>query len=185
MKKQTRVALAVLVVLCAYLGCRGIHWGIPTARRFTPLSIDEYTPFLAMKNMHPGQLDLNPHYFNDPTFFYYQVGVAFQIASWLHLVKLSPDQGFYLTHPNEYAKLYVIGRAVVVAYAMMETIMMFLIGRHISKSDLGGLLTALFYVVCPLTVVSMHLIDVGIPVSFWLSATFYCLLRAINAEKEV
>jgi hypothetical protein len=181
--RTTSWILAFLLLLSAGLRFYGNHWGLPNRERFTTLYIDEYTPLHWLSRMDVKKLDFNPRDFREPTFYYYQVGAALQLASWTGRVHLSKDQGAYLDHPEEYAKLYYIGRGLTALYGIALTALLFFIGRRIGGSDLHGLLAAGFYAVTPLAVLSAHVLDLGVPVAFWLGLTFFFLIKALQDRR--
>src|SRR6185312_4259126 len=174
--------LGLIVLLGLALRVQGIHWGLPRADRFTPLYHDEYTVLHALSGMKPARGDFNPHYFTDPTFFYYQVGALLKAASFFHQADLQTRQRYYLQNPGRYARLYVIGRGAVVFYGIASIVLLFFLGRQLTHSDAGGLLAAMFYAVIPLSVISCHVMEVAVPVSFWIGTCVYCLLKSLHGR---
>lgn len=172
--------LLLLFTLSTSLGLRlwGIHWGLPTQDRFTTLYVDEYTPLWVLHKMNPSHGDFNPHYSHNPTFFYYQVGAALAISQKLGYLTLNGEKSYYLDHPEEYAKLYLIGRLLCVAYGVAVTLVLFFLGEKISKGNAwAGLGVAFLHAVLPISVIQSHVIDTSIPASFWLAVTFLLLLQ--------
>jgi hypothetical protein len=184
LQSKTVKLLLLILLLGAGLRFTGNRWGLPNEHRFTTLYVDEYTPLHWLSRMHPRQLDFNPHDFRVPTFFYYQIGAALQLASTLKQVTITSDQTYYLQHPGEYARLYLTGRTLTALYGITLIVLMFFLGKKISGSEEGGLLDALFYAVVPLAVVSCHVIDVGVPVSFWLGLCFLSLISAADTPRS-
>ena len=178
---RTFVCLLLILGGAVFVRVWGLRWGVPTAARFTTLYVDEYTPVHVLSQMNPRRLQFNPHYFTDPTFFYYQLGAVYQAASWLHVFKVASDQTYYLSHPDDYAALYWLGRLWVTMYGLGLTLVIFFLGRRIGGTDMHGLLSALFYALTPLAALSCHVVDVGVPAAFWLGAAFLGLLVALDS----
>ena len=177
-----RILLGAIVLASLWLRLWGISWGLPNKDRFTTLYVDEYTTFWILSHMNPSHGDFNPRYGHNPTFFYYQVGASLFIASKLGIAPLRNEKDYYLVHPDQYGKLYLVGRLLCVAYGVAATLVFYFLGKRLSGQEMGGLLSSLFYALIPISAISSHVIDVGVPVTFWLALSFWGFLEGFKAR---
>ncbi len=181
--ERTYRASSSFLVISVFFRCWGLKWGLPRQERFTTLYVDEYTPLWVLHQMDPRHGDFNPHYSHNPTFFYYQIGVALALASKSGFLSLGNDKASYLQHPEQYARLYLAARLLCVVYGVAMTLLLFFLGRRITASDAGGLLTSLFYAVIPVSAIQCHVIDTSVPGSFWVALSFLWLLKSLDTHE--
>ena len=91
---------------------------------------DEYVVLKSISNMRPGRWDFDPRFFAWPNFFIYLVAVVLKLASLLGLVTLRPDLGFYYEHPDQIARLYLVGRLMVCAFAAGAVVAVYFLGKR-------------------------------------------------------
>jgi 4-amino-4-deoxy-L-arabinose transferase-like glycosyltransferase len=178
------LGLGAVLAVAAFLRLWGISWGLPNSDRFTTLYADEYNAIMAVSRMNPARLDFNPQYFDNPTFYYYQVGAAIAVGALLGQIPLSADRSAYLKNPDIYAKMFLAARLVVVVYGLLITALIVLIAARLSTSWPLGLLAGLFYAMTPMPVLSCHTGDPGVPAAFWIAASFFCCLVALDRDSR-
>ncbi len=183
--KSTRSVLCLLLLIVLAGGglrLRGLAWGVPNSIRHTPLYVDEYSHLWMLGRMNPARFNFNPHHFIDPSFLTYQYGIVLKVLSAAGKIHLTSDKDYYLRFPGEYAKLYMAGRGILVAYGTGLILLVFFIARRLTGSDAAALASAFFYALSPLAIISCYVIDIGVSVSFWLGVSFYFLLKAVQEE---
>ncbi|MEW6556597.1 MAG: glycosyltransferase family 39 protein [Elusimicrobiota bacterium] len=101
----------------------------------------------------------------------------------LGLLTLSQSKQFYLYHPEEYAKIYLVGRLLVSAMGVLTVYFVYLIGKKF-YSERVGLLAGAFLSIVPLNVVCSHYMEPGVAVTFWLTLTMFFSLSIIHTGKQ-
>ena len=71
---------------------------------------DEMITFRALSQMRPGERKLDPKLYQYGGLWVYPVGALLKAASVLRLVRVQSDLAYYLDHPEEFAKFYVVAR---------------------------------------------------------------------------
>jgi 4-amino-4-deoxy-L-arabinose transferase-like glycosyltransferase len=166
------VALAVRLV--------GIGWGLPNLQHAYPYNPDEWTPMQAFRNMHPRQLDFNPHYFDNPTLFYYMIGAS---TFALHLaggVKIDGDEAFYFQHPEHLARILLLGRLLAALFGVATVWLTYLLARRLGLSRGASGLAASLLALHPSHVVHSHFMTVNTAVTCWTTATFVLVARWVK-----
>jgi len=173
MKKK--LLLAAIVVLGMFLRGQVIKWGLPDKEHFCLFDSDEYTAIMLLEHMEPKKLNFFPYYpyakmFPDPVFHYYVVGAAEMVASKLGYVVITKDKGFYLNHPDIYARLFIVGRLLSFVMGLLTIILVYVFGKSM-YGEATGLLAAFFLSIMPLHVVYAAVLNVAEPVAMWLALT--------------
>ncbi|MCG3137379.1 MAG: hypothetical protein HJJLKODD_01223 [Phycisphaerae bacterium] len=115
---------------------------------------DEMITFRAIARMHPSTGQFDPQMYQYGGLFIYPIAAAAQLAGWVGLVQLG-DTDFFLQHPGEFAKLYLVGRYYVIFWGMIGLWVIYALGRQL-HSDRAGLLAALLFTLLPITVALSH-----------------------------
>jgi len=68
----------------------------------------------AISKMNPSRLDFNPRFYRYGGSYIYALAGIYFVCSKIGLLTLSTDTTYYLSHPDEMAKFYIIGRALSV-----------------------------------------------------------------------
>lgn len=145
---------------------------------------DEEYVIKRLSCMDPSKLDFNPHAFIYPTFFLYMIGIVIKIASLFGFIILKSDINFYLLHPEEFAKFYIVGRAIAAIMGVFIVYLTYLLGKKVYNGE-TGLICALFITLCPVFVVNAHYVKVDVPTTFWfiLSILFSIYILKSNEIK--
>ena len=73
----------------------------------------------SLAGMKPGQLQLDPKLYQYGGLWVYPVGALLKVGSILGFIKLTPDLAFYLDHPEEFARFYVVARLYSAAWGVV------------------------------------------------------------------
>jgi len=136
---------------------------------------DEYVIFKTLANMNPGERDLDPKFYAWPSFFIYLVAAALKLCSLVGLVHLSTDIRHYFEHPGDMARMYVVGRALVVCFGAGTVALMYLVGARL-RSRRCGWVAALALLASPAFVINIHYMTADLPMLFLAVLTvLFCL----------
>lgn len=143
---------------------------------------DEELILKYLSHMHPRRFDFDTKNYIYAPFFSYQVGLGIFLGALLHRFPLKQDIFFYLKNPDDFAKLYLTGRYVIILFALLTILFVYLIGRRIYNERVG-ILSSLFLAVAPLFVMQSHFIKPDIPAVFWVTLSFYFALSIIETKR--
>jgi 4-amino-4-deoxy-L-arabinose transferase-like glycosyltransferase len=119
-----------------------------------------------------GEGDLNPHFFNYPSFHLYLLffcyGLYYVIGQIFGIFTNPTDfQELYYSDPTSF---YLIGRLLTVVFSVTTIVIVYYIGKILCNKRLG-LVAACFLTVTPLHVSCSHFATVDVPVTFWITLT--------------
>lgn len=135
--------------------------------------------------------DLNPHWFDYPTFFYY-LNAALYIPYYLVFRLLGHLQSPQDIPPlvavvmgSAFAPapgLVIMGRLLTILVSLGCVVVAYLIARRVSgsPSSLAGLLAALFVAVAPIAIYNARFITPDTFVTFWVMLTIYAALGVLD-----
>ena len=177
-------ALFLIILLGAGLRLYGIWWGLPTQQQYhKSFHPDEARKLHAIMGMSLSRLDLNPHWYSKATLQFYVIGAVLKAASVFDVVTLRGYQ-FYVEHPTELAKLYLLGRLVTVFMSLLSIFLVFVIGSKLYYRPVG-LLAALLLSVLPSDVINSHYMKADVPQTFWLLVTVVCAIQIWRSKKRI
>lgn len=178
------IVLLLIILLAASLRLYGIWWGLPTEQHYhQAFHPDEAYKLHVIMGMSLSKLDLNPHWFIKGTMQFYVIGAVLKVASVFDVVRLR-EQQFYVNHPSELSKLYLLGRLVTVFMSLLTISLVFIIGSKLYNKEVG-LLAALLLSVLPLDVVNSHYMKTDVPQTFWLLVTVVCAIQIWRSKKGI
>ncbi len=117
---------------------------------------DEMITMMALAGMRPGQFDFDPRLYQYGGLFIYPVGALIKLCGVLGLIDVRGDPVFFLDHPDEFGKFYIVSRAYSAAWGVVGVFVVFAIARHIGGSSQGGLLAALLFTLMPVVICVSH-----------------------------
>jgi|APSaa5957512622_1039677.scaffolds.fasta_scaffold14486_2 hypothetical protein len=168
--------MGLALILGAGLALRlwGISFGLPNLH----CRPDEST--LVNKALAIGSGDLNPHFFNYPSFHFYVLACIygfFFLCGWASgaFTGIADFQHLFFTDPSVF---YIIGRIFSALLGSGSVGVIYLIGRRL-ENERTGLLAAFFLSLAFLHVRDSHFLTVDIP------ATFYMLLGCLFALRHL
>ncbi len=188
-RKQEILLLCCIFLLGLSLRFTGLNWGIPaydaeTARTLPGMRIsyhmDEDNYLWQLTRIRPQALDFFVSDFHRGTLQYYLVEMALLAAEFLGFLSSPWRESFISFRPDEYARLFVVGRAVSVLLGSCSIFLVYSIGKRMFGSR-AGIWAGLILSLLPLHVVNSHFLSSDITMVFFLLIAFYGLL--ITLEK--
>lgn len=116
---------------------------------------DEMITMMALAGMRPGRLELDPRLYQYGGLFIYPVGALIGLGGVLGLLDVRQDVAFYLDHPDEFAKFYVVARGYAAAWGLLGVLVVFAIARRLGGDRAAGW-AALLFVGLPVVVCMAH-----------------------------
>jgi Dolichyl-phosphate-mannose-protein mannosyltransferase len=183
-----RLVTALLVlVLAAGLGLRlvGIGWGVPREPHFRNYFQDERFVLGLLFRMNPARLDLDPHYYINPTLHYHTLLRTLQAATLLGLeLKLPVNEDSHFKpsamQGETYTALFLIGRLLTVVESLLTILLLFFIGRRL-YDEKAGLFAAAMMAVNYACMYQAHFLTTDAPAQFWLVLAL-CLIVRLRDE---
>lgn len=207
MISSTKRVVILIIILLAGLSLRvyGINYSLPTQERMNyyfsegvekapPDKLyvtgmlgtahpDEVDMLGVISNMNPSKLDFNPHFFYyGGCLHFFTMALFLKIASLFNLFILTPIKEFYFLNPGEYARMYLVGKTMVIIFAILSIFMAYLLGKSLYGKK-TGILSALFIAIFPWHVLLSHFMIPDVPVTFWATLTIYCCINLIRTNK--
>jgi len=93
---------------------------------------DEMITMMALAGMRPSRLDLDPRLYQYGGLFIYPVGALIKLCGLLGLIDVRNDVVFYLDHPDEFGKFYIVARAYSAAWGLIGVLVVFGIARRVA-----------------------------------------------------
>ncbi len=181
------VWLAVVLLAAAALRFPAVFWKLPgETTQLNTYNSDEYTILVSIQAMDPARLDFNPVSEKDPlalsggtfhTYFYAAVLKALSLSGWL---ELTTDKGFYYSHPEEWARFYIAGRALSAVFGLLTIWLIYLLGRR-TYGETAGVFAALLLAVAPSHIVYSAYMVKNVPETFWAALSLYFLWKAAES----
>ncbi len=170
---------AQILVLALALGLRltGLGMGLPDARHAQTYNPDEWTPLKAFEQMRPRQLDFNPHYFDNPTLFYYMVGATVGAGAATGWIRVDGDEAYYFAHPEQVGRIILLGRALAVLFGVLGVWLTYRLARAAGLERGWSTVAMLLMAVHPSHVVHSHFLTVNTAVTFWTVLAFLGMER--------
>jgi len=179
--------LTAIVAIALGLRFYGMNWGLP-------LVYEEAYPFKKAWDMWgwgpDAGLDMNPHFFNYPTFFFYVqfVGqaITFGLLRLLHL--LAPEHAWGITSSLDIRALYTLdktpfylmGRGISVLFAAATVVVTWKIGRRVSGVAAAAV-AALLVALNQFHISKSQVIEVDVPLTLFVLLTWLFSLRILEA----
>ncbi len=116
---------------------------------------DEMIVMRALGGMNPSQLRLDPRLYQYGGLFIYPVGALLKLCGAVGLIDVRGDVAFYLDHPDEFGKFYVVARAYSAMWGFVMALSAFAVARRLA-GDMAGLAAAALVVLMPVTVCMAH-----------------------------
>ncbi len=144
---------------------------------------DEMITMMALAGMRPGQLQLDPRLYQYGGLFIYPVGALIKLCGMLGLIDVRSDVVFYLDHPDEFGKFYIVARGYSAAWGALGVVLVFGIARRL-RGDGVGLLAALLFALLPVVACMSHEGKPHLPGAVLMLAAVYFAMRWIAQAQE-
>jgi len=204
-KSKKFFLLFVILLIALSLRVYGINYSLPTEERMNyyfpgglqDASHDQMNVFCMLgtafpdeadmlgiiSHMNPSKLDFNPHHFAyGGCLHFFTTALLLKIASLLNLIILTPIKKFYFINPQEFAKMLLVGRAMIVMFGVASVYMVYRIAKSL-YDEKTGILSALFLSILPIHVLLSYIMIPDIPVIFWMILALYCCINLFRTKK--
>ncbi len=189
LKNSSILFLVVVLTLAAYLRFGGFNWGLPQKPYWRAGYQDE--PFVMGLILRMSASDYNLHYFINPSFHYYTLFFAINIANALgyidnfeYPVLLNID-GLPIEKVclRDYEKMFIVSRLISVIEGILTVLLVYLIGTKLYNKR-AGLLAMLIFSIMPTHVFQSHFFVVDCPAVFWSMLAFLYLV-GLQSRKAI
>ncbi len=144
---------------------------------------DEMITFRALSRMKPRHLDFDPQFFQYGGLWVYPVGILLKIASMLRLITLNSDVTWYLDHPEQFGRFYVVARCYCAVWGLLGVLIVYAIGKEWTGKSFVGILAALFYATTPVVVNAAHEAKPHLPGAVLILAAVWTAMRFVRTGK--
>jgi hypothetical protein len=118
---------------------------------------DEMITMMSLASMHPGRGDLDPKLYQYGGLWVYPVGVLLRLASLTGAIHLTTDLAWYLDHPEDFGRFYVVARLYVVAWGLVGVWAAFALVRRLTSGSCAAAAAAAgCYIFMPVVVNMAH-----------------------------
>jgi len=155
-------------------------WGLPDGTHVQSYHPDEQNTTYSLRNMRPKELDFNPRFFGNPTFYTYQVGALALAASSTGWVPREMSEDFWLAHPQAVRRFYILGRSLSFVYALLSVYFVYAVTRRVGGHRQAALLAAAAFAALPVTAVHSHYMTVNAASVFWCLVAAFFAVGIIN-----
>jgi hypothetical protein len=149
---------------------------------------------MALAGMKPGELHFDPRLYQYGGLFIYPVGALIKLCDVLGLIEVRSDLVYYLDHPDEFGKFYIVARLYSAAWGLLGVFVVFAIARRLgcdpsqspvaTRLDIAPLLAAAFFGLMPVVVCMSHEAKPHLPGAVLMLAAVYFGIRAVQATKH-
>jgi hypothetical protein len=152
-------------------------------RRFRLYSCqpDEMITFRSLSRMKPGRGDLDPRFYQYGGLWVYIVGGLLKLASLLGLVTLRPDLAFYLDHPEQFARLYIVARLYAAAWGVAGVVVVYALAVEWTGKSIAAMTAALLYATMPVVVNMAHEAKPHLPGTVLTLAAVWAAMRYVRS----
>jgi hypothetical protein len=149
------------------------------ARRYRLFSYqpDEMVTFMALAGMRGGSFD--PRMYQYGGLWIYPVGGLLKIASKLHLITVKPDLNYYLDHPEEFGRFYIVARVYSGLWGLVGIWAIFRLATRCSDKLIVHAAAAACFLLMPIVINGTH------EAKPHLAGMVLILLTALAATKYV
>ena len=174
---MSRLAWVAVLALALALRAVGLGFGLPDREHAYPYNPDEWTPMQALQRMEPRRLDFNPHYFDNPTLFYYMIGGTAFAAGRAGWVRVDGDERFYFDHPEHLWRILALGRGLAVVFGVATVWLTYRLAGALGLGRGASALASVLLAVHPSHVIHSHFMTVNTAVTFWTTAAMILVVR--------
>lgn len=179
-ERMRRTYWAMGGVLALALGVRvlGLDWGLPQV-------YEEAYPFKRSWPMWgwgpDASLDLNPHFFNYPTLYFYVQfigqGLLYVVLRVFGVVDSVLD--YRVLYALDKTPFYLMGRSLTVLFAAGTVLVTYRLGAHV-RGFTAGVVAALLVAVNHVHITKSQVIEVDVPLTFFLVTCVYFCVRILS-----
>ncbi len=152
---------------------------------------DEMITMMALAGMSPGRFDFDPRLYQYGGLFIYPVGVLLKLCDVLGLIDVRSDVVYYLDHPEEFGKFYIVARAYAAAWGVLGMFIVFAVTRRLAAdgaaASIGvgaGLIAALLFTLMPVVVCMAHEGKPHLPGAVLMLAAVWFAMRHLDRRRR-
>ncbi|MFA7232409.1 MAG: phospholipid carrier-dependent glycosyltransferase, partial [Victivallaceae bacterium] len=142
---------------------------------------DEFHVFKAIAKMKK-ERTLNPGYYIYGPFYIYQVGAALAAGKVLGVIDSGKGAEYYLSHPEQFAVVYLCGRYLSAIMVSLAVVVTFLIGYRIGRLPLAAFASSLLAFI-PIVMLCGKFIKPDSALLFWSSLTLLFAIPALTRAR--
>ncbi|MFT3786151.1 MAG: hypothetical protein QM770_08295 [Tepidisphaeraceae bacterium] len=119
---------------------------------------DEFIQFKALAEMagRSGLQKLDPRLYQYGGLWIYPVGALLKACSTVGLVELKADRAYYLDHPEQFGKFYVVARAYSATWGVIAVLCVYWITKRTTVDRMLAVLAACAFAVLPVVTTATH-----------------------------
>jgi hypothetical protein len=144
---------------------------------------DEMITMMALSQMRPGSFDFDPRMYQYGGLFVYPVGALVRLCGIVGLIDVRSDLVFYLDHPDEFGKFYIVARAYVAAWGLIGVLVVYGIARRLGD-HWAAVLAALLFTLLPVVVCMSHEAKPHLPGAVLMLAAVLFAVRYVELARR-
>ncbi|HSW46996.1 MAG TPA: glycosyltransferase family 39 protein [Phycisphaerae bacterium] len=145
---------------------------------------DEMITMMALASMRPGDGRLDPKLYQYGGLWIYPVGAFIKLASMAGHLTLASDLEWYLDHPAEFGRFYVVARLYTVAWAFVGVWAVFAIARRLTGGcTASAAVAALCMIVMPIVVNMAHEAKPHLPAAVLMLLAILAAMRYVDTGR--
>lgn len=144
---------------------------------------DEMIAMMALARMKPRSFDFDPRLYQYGGLFLYPVGALIGLGGALGLIDVRSDVAFYLDHPDEFGKFYLVARGYAAAWGVVGAFVVFSIARRLG-GNAAGLPAALLFTLMPVVICMAHEGKPHLPGAVLMLAAVYFAMRHMEVNRN-
>jgi hypothetical protein len=117
---------------------------------------DEYNTMKSLSGMNPGRLQLDPRMYQYGGLWIYPVGALLKLASVVGIIHLTPDKAYYLDHPEQFARFYVIARLYSAVWGLVGAWAVYMLARKLTGGAVPAAIISMSWACMPVVVNMAH-----------------------------
>jgi len=143
---------------------------------------DEHYVLKGLANMDPLAGDFTTGLYGWPSLIFYIEGFGLTLARLVGYVTLTHDVTYYFEHPDAIARMYHVGRLMVVLFGVATVLVIYWAARFYYDRQTAEI-AALIAAVSPLLTVHMHYMTGDVPMLFFACLGVYFCLRTYGSHR--
>lgn len=176
--RRTVLTVSGLLVLALGVRALGLDWGLPQV-------YEEAYPFKRawpMWGWEPGtSFDLNPHFFNYPTLYFYVQfigqGLLFVLMRLFGGVESLLD--YRVLYAVDKSAFYLMGRSITMLFGVATVLSVYRLGVQV-RGFTVGIVAAFLVAVNHVHITKSQVIEVDVPLTFFLVTCIYYCVRILD-----
>ena len=146
---------------------------------------DEMITLRALASMRPSEGRLDPKLYQYGGLWVYPVGVMIQLASAAGYLKLKSDVVWYLDHPAEFGKFYVVARLYTLLWGLVGAVAVFSLTRKLTGGcDVAGAVAGLCAIIMPVVVNMGHEAKPHLPAAVLMLLAVLAAMRYVESGQR-